>query len=251
MNWLLLRGLAREQRHWGPFPDVFRARLQQDSAARVHCLDLPGTGTALARKSPASIRAIVEEMRERFLALRAAEAGPWSLLAISLGGMVAMQWCAAHPDDFSSLVLLNTSAANLSAPWRRMDFRVLPKIVRTLVMRDPVRRQRNILEMTTRLTADLDGLAVKFAGVQADAPIRNATVLRQLWAATRFRAPKRLALPVLVLAGGRDPFTDPSCPRRVATHFGAALEVHPEAGHDLPLDAPAWVAERVATWARR
>mgnify|MGYP003949335389 CR=1 FL=1 len=42
MNWLFLRGLTREQRHWGPFRDVFA---RDYPGAKVHCLDLPGTGT--------------------------------------------------------------------------------------------------------------------------------------------------------------------------------------------------------------
>ena len=57
-------------------------------------------------------------------------------------------------------------------------------------------------------------------------------------------------MPLLVLAGAKDPFTDPACPRRVAAHFGAPLDVHPTAGHDLGLDAPGWVAARIAAWSR-
>jgi pimeloyl-ACP methyl ester carboxylesterase len=247
MNWLLLRGLAREQRHWGRFPEVLRARLPGDG---VHCLDLPGTGSEHARQSPGSIRAIAADVRARWLALREQHGGPWSLCAISLGGMVAMQWCGDHPLDFVRAVLINTSAGNLSAPWRRIDLRVLPRVLRTLVSRDALGRQRNMLEMTTRLATNLPELAARWAKVQEESPIRRATVLRQLWAGARFRAPARIEAPVLVLAGARDPFTDPGCPKKVAAHFGARLEVHPDAGHDLPLDAPDWVAERIADWAR-
>ena len=60
MNWLLLRGLAREQRHWGRFPALLSAKLPGD---RVFCLDLPGTGTEHRRKSPASIAAIPVGLR--------------------------------------------------------------------------------------------------------------------------------------------------------------------------------------------
>ena len=118
-RWLLLRGLAREQRHWG----AFRAALASQGA-EVQCLDLPGAGTENDRKSPASIRGITEDLRERWR--RTPREGAWGLCAVSLGGMVAMDWCGRHPDDFDALVLVNTSAANLSVPWRRMNLRVLP-----------------------------------------------------------------------------------------------------------------------------
>src|SRR5438552_440235 len=95
-RWLLLRGLAREQRHWGRFRPELSARLPP--GAEIHCLDLPGTGTEHLRGSPANIAAIAEDVRERWLGLRGE--GPWGLLAVSLGGMVAMEWCAAHPADF-------------------------------------------------------------------------------------------------------------------------------------------------------
>ena len=247
MHWLLLRGLAREQRHWGEFPSVLRARLDGDG---VHCLDLPGTGTEHARQSPASIAAIAEDLRRRWLDLRATRPGPWGLVAASLGGMVAMSWCAAWPEDFSRLVLLNTSAGDLSPPWQRLDVRLLPKVLRTLFSADEQRRQRSILEMTTQLQPDLAALSRRWARVQGDAPVARTTVLRQLFAGMRFRVPARLGAEVLVLGSDGDRFVSPACPRKVASHLGARLEVHPTAGHDLPLDAPEWVAERIAAWAR-
>lgn len=247
MNWLLLRGLAREQRHWGDFLPILGARLEGDG---VHCLDLPGTGTEHSRQSPASIAGIAEDLRQRWQALRVVRPGPWGLIAASLGGMVAMQWCATWPADFARLVLLNTSAGNLSPPWQRLDARLLPKVARTLLSSSQVLRQKNILEMTTRLQPDLDALARKWAGVQDDAPVARATVLRQIFAGMRFRVPAHLQPAVLVLGSAGDRFVDPACPRKVAAHLGARFESHPTAGHDLPLDAPAWVADQIATWAR-
>src|SRR4051812_21219811 len=112
-RWLLLRGLAREQRHWGAFPSALARTCDDARGADIHCLDLPGTGTEFARRSPSSIRGIVADLRRRWLALDGHD-GPAHLLAVSLGGMVAMQWCADHPDDFAGVVLVNTSAADLS-----------------------------------------------------------------------------------------------------------------------------------------
>ena len=245
MNVLLLRGLSREQRHWGSFLDVL---LSQSPGTRVFCLDLPGTGTEFRRESPATIRGIVEDLRSRWLLLRESHAEPWSLFAISLGGMVAMDWCAAYPDDFASVILCNTSAANLSRPWRRFDARILPLALQSMTERDPVRREKIVLRMTTRLQPQLEPTATRWASYQKDRPVSRATILKQLWAAARFVAPDRLLMPTLIVAGGRDPMTDPSCPRKLSAHFGAPLEVHPEAGHELALDAPEWLAARIADW---
>lgn len=242
MNWLLLRGLAREQRHWGGF----RGELERRVDGRVTCLDLPGSGTEHARQSPASIAAIADDLRARF----SPGGGRFGLCAVSLGGMVAMHWCAAHPEDFAAVALINTSAADLSAPWRRMRLGVVPQVLRALAERDPARREERILRITTRLRAGLPELAREWAAFHAERPMARANVLRQLWAASRFRAPAALHVPALVISGALDPFTDPQCPRRLARHFGARFVTHPTAGHDLATDDPAWLATQVASLER-
>lgn len=245
MNWLLLRGLAREQRHWGRFPALLAAQLPGD---QVFCLDLPGTGTEHRRSSPASIAGISEDLRRRFLALREQHPGPWRLLGVSLGGMVAMHWCAAHPDDFAAVVLINTSAADVSVPWRRMRLAVVPHVLRALVSRDEFARSLRVLRITARLVGDPERVAREWARIQEDAPVSRVNILRQLFAAGRFRAPRKLAPAVLVIAAAEDPLCDPECPRRLSGRFGAPLLTHPKAGHDLALDDPEWLAGQVRTW---
>lgn len=208
-------------------------------------LDLPGVGTEHARPSPATIAEIAEDLRARWLPLRDGRGGPWGLFAISLGGMVAMHWCAAHAGDFARLVLVNTSARGLCPPWKRLRPGRLPTVVQALFDRDPVARERRVLSMTTARLQDAEAVAQRFAEFHRQRPTTRGTVLRQVAAALRFRAPARLDLPVLVLSGARDRFTHPDCPRRLAAHLGAKLEIHPEAGHDLALDDPEWVRDRV------
>ena len=181
-NWLLLRGLAREQRHWGRFPQIFSAQLP---GVQIHCLDLPGPGTEHRRKSPLSIAGITDDLRGRWLGLREKNPGPWNLLAQSLGGMVAMDWAGRHAADFASLVLVNTSAANLTAPWRRMRLAVLPDIMRALVSRNELLRNRRILKVTALLAVDREPLAIEVGGD----PGRLADRPRQCPAAALGRVP--------------------------------------------------------------
>ena len=245
MHWLLLRGLAREQRHWGGFVDILANSLPGDV---IHRLDLPGAGTEYRRLTPWSVPEIAEDVRARWLGLRAEHAGPWGLLGISLGGMVALAWCGLHGDDFERVVVVNSSIGDLSPPWHRMSLGVFAGVVRSLGSRSAVDRERRVLAMTTRMFTDVDTRAREWAGYMDDRPMRRVNVVRQLLAASRFRAPAAIRTPMLVLSGARDSLTNPACPRAIATRYAAPIEIHPEAGHDLSTDDPVWMAERVRCW---
>ena len=86
-SWILLRGLLRETRHWGDFPARLQAALPGD---RVVAIDLPGNGEHYRLRSPLRVAEMVQFCRAQ-LALHG-EPGPFSLLALSLGGMVACDW---------------------------------------------------------------------------------------------------------------------------------------------------------------
>ncbi len=241
----MLRGLAREQRHWGNFPDHFTSEI---AGSKVHLLDLPGTGTENHRRCPQDVAQITDDLRQRWYALTLEHPGPWGLLAVSLGGMVAMQWCATYASDFERLVLVNSSASNLSAPHRRMNLRVVPQVARALVDKDAVSRERRILSITTRMLTDHERVATEWATYLTERPISRKTAISQILAAACFRAPAKITTPLLVLAGAHDPLADPMCGFRLSRHFQAPLHVHPSAGHDLSLDDPGWLAKQVKTW---
>ncbi|MES3014699.1 MAG: alpha/beta hydrolase, partial [Pseudomonadota bacterium] len=59
------------------------------------------------------------------------------------------------------------------------------------------------------------------------------------------------AVPLLVLASLRDALVDVRCSTGLAQRWHADIALHPDAGHDLPLDDAAWVAEQVARWRPR
>ncbi|MFT3766460.1 MAG: alpha/beta fold hydrolase [Minicystis sp.] len=245
MDWLFLRGLSREQRHWGAFPEVFSTN---NPGARVHCLDLPGAGTEVHREVPLTVRGMVDDIRARFLTLRERHPGPWGLLGVSLGGMIAMQWCADHARDFARAVLVNTTASDVGQPWDRMSPAAIATFARAMIARDPVERERLILSVISSVTDAHVELAPRWAEIHAASPVTRGAVARQLRAAMVFRAPEKIDVPVLVVAGARDALANPACARALAERFGAPLELHPEGGHELSLDAPEWLAERVAAW---
>jgi pimeloyl-ACP methyl ester carboxylesterase len=245
-RWLFVRGLSREARHWLPFPERFEREMP---GASVHLLDLPGAGTEWRRKAPLTVGGCMRDVRRRWLQLREAHPGRWGILGISLGGMVVLRWTGELASDFERAVVVNTSAADLSPPWRRMRLGVLPGITRALRTADPVAREREILRATTRIFTGHDALAQTWAGYHRDQPMTRVNVLRQLAAAARFRSPASIGLPLLVLAAAHDPLAQADCGRRIATKYGAPFQLHPTAGHDLPLDDPGWVTARVADFA--
>ena len=242
MNWLLLRGLVREQRHWGTFPQLLEEGLL---GHKSFCLDFPGVGTEHRRASPPSMRGLVEDLRPRWRALKVANPGPWSLFGISLGGMAAMEWVRAYPEDFSHLVVLNSSAANLSLPHTRLRWQTWQKLLSTAALTDPIARERGIISMTTNLQSDRDQLAQAWARYALEAPVSKETLVMQLFAAIRYGAPDKIRVPTLVLTSKADRFTDSSCSVKLADRFGAPISVHESAGHDISIDDPKWVAAQI------
>ena len=142
MHWILLRGLTREHAHWGSFP----ARLGEAFPEhQFHLVDLPGTGVRYREDSPATVAAIREAVSRHVSHIP----GPFSILALSMGGMVALDWAQhAEPGEFQHLVLINTSSG-FSRPWQRMQPAAWPKILRFLVRRELFHRARDILRLTS------------------------------------------------------------------------------------------------------
>jgi pimeloyl-ACP methyl ester carboxylesterase len=238
-RWLLLRGLSREKRHWEQFPQAFAESL----GVQVECLDAPGFGTEFNRTSPANISAITDDIRSRL------ERGSdnWSLLSISLGGMIGLDWCARYPGDFERAVVINSSTA-ATPVWQRF----LPSSIPNLVLgrfRADVPRERAILAQTANNPdLDLDALSRKWAGYLQSQRPSSASIARQITAAIAFRMPKRIDTPLLVLTSAHDRLVSSSASGTIANAFGAPLAVHTSAGHDIPLDDGAWITEQVKQW---
>lgn len=246
MNWLLLRGLSRELRHWGDFP----ALLERSTGGAVRCLDLPGAGTENDRPSPTTVAGITDDLRARWRVLANELPGPWGLMGMSLGGMVCLDWTARFPGDFARVVVANASTANLSPPWHRMQLKALADSARSRLDKDIYVRERRVIGMITSAAPDPDGLARTWAEYAKERPFERRSTGRQLVAALRFRAAEKITVPMLVLAGGADKLCNPECSRRIAQRYGATLEVHPKGGHELSIDVPDWVAERVTAFTR-
>lgn len=241
--WVLLRGLARGAGHWGDFA----ARLSQTLAVPTHALDLPGNGALHRQRSPSSVAAMTEAARVQLQA--AGVAPPYHLFALSLGGMVAVDWATRHPHELAGGVLVNTSLRRFSRATQRLRPSAWPTLLGLLRPGLPVgRREAAVARLTTRLV-DPAPVVAAWVALQQSQPVSAANALRQLTAASRYQAPAAApAVPLLVLASTRDALVDVACSRRLARQWAAPLREHPGAGHDLPLDDPGWTLEAVCQW---
>lgn len=254
-HWILLRGLARETRHWGSFGQELEKAIP---GARVDGMDLPGTGRYSEMKSPTSIPAITEFVREKFVELRtrmrdAGQEPPSEchLVAISLGGMVASEWLSRWPEDFVSCTLVNTSFRGYSPILKRLlpeSYLHLFNIARHTDWRE---RERHVLKMVSNRPDMYETIAEEWAKYAYERPVSVENFVRQLAAAGRYQPD--LDVPpcrVLVLNSERDRMVSPSCSELIARRWNAELRRHPTAGHDLPLDDPKWTVEQIrAFWA--
>ncbi|MFZ9885859.1 MAG: alpha/beta fold hydrolase [Myxococcota bacterium] len=242
-RWVCLRGLVRESRHWGDFPARLCAEVKGSLSSPL-LLDLPGVGHEAGRRVPSTVSGFVDVLRPRLFPSRRPDTRD-CLLAVSLGGMVALDWLARFPDDFECAVVINTSTADLSSPFARFHPRHIPAILRA-AWRGGIERERILLDITTNDPAlDRDAVARRHATYAEERPIGVGVFAAQLLAASRCRTPRRVEVPLLVLASKADRLVDVRCSMRLAEQLGCEISLHESAGHDLPLDDPDWVIAAV------
>jgi pimeloyl-[acyl-carrier protein] methyl ester esterase len=248
MNWLLLRGLAREQRHWHEFRSLLTERV---GAGRVHLLDVAGTGTEHARVPRPSVGWLARDVARRWPAL-AADAGgqgdAWCVLGLSLGGMIALELCRQCPRRLTHAVIVNASS-RLTPRRERLRPAAAVALAGAAFSADALRREQRILAFTSALP---HAERVRYALLAAEFGRASSpsvwAVLAQLAAAARFSPPARshVAARLRFVCSRNDTLVNPQSSRDLAGWYGAACDEHPWAGHDLPLDDPGWLCERLA-----
>jgi pimeloyl-ACP methyl ester carboxylesterase len=238
-RWMFLRGLGRHSLHWGGFPDRFR---QAFPGAEIELLDLAGNGTEAARGSYLNIGAYAQDLRQRSRFIAEGKTS-FSVLALSMGAMVASAWAEQYPGEIGRMVLINTSSRADSRFYQRLRGQNYSRILQMTIRKgNLLHRERAILEMTAQGLPRLESLAQDYAAMT---PSASANFMRQIFASSRYSYPQAPNCPVLFLASEGDNLVNPICTRRLAGRWQAKLAVHPGADHDLPLLAPDWIIEKV------
>lgn len=217
-------------------------KLKERTPYKVLTLDLAGTGRENAIQSPWTIRGIVDQIVAKYGAKLAAE-NQIVLVGISLGGMVACELAHRYPTLISQVILINSSS-RLSPLTQRLYPRQWLRLLRALI--SPLElREKIILQMTSQSSPKTqDPTLQRFISFQIDQPVARAVFWAQVTAAARFALPK-LVQQVSILASKGDQLVAPSCSQRLADFFVAKLHYHPRAGHDLSLDDPDWLVDRL------
>jgi len=238
-TWLLLRGLGREKAHWGPFVSQFQQAFPNDIILPE---DLPGSGEFRDQNVPLSMREIMESVRKRI-----SSQDPVYIFALSLGGMVAIEYLRHHPNEVATVVLINSSLRGLS-PWhKRIQFDAVKTIGRALLETDAKVRESSLVNLVSRRREGHEAMVQLWVHIAKQRPVKRIQILRQLFAASRFShqpAPPRNK-PALLLCGLGDRLVDPSCSEAIHDAWGFDLMCHPWGGHELSADDPQWVLTQV------
>lgn len=244
-NWILLRGLARESAHWGDFIPQLQAAFPND---QITLLDLPGTGCFHLKTSPCAISAITDQVRSQAQDLGLLHQ-PVTILALSLGAMVAWAWLQRYPEDICGAVLINTSFADLSPFYQRLRWQSYKDFLALAITRNVYSRELRLLQLVSNRRDQDKSLALAWETIQNERPISLSNSLRQIIAAASYRPgdskPKR---PVLLLNGQGDRLVAPECSEAIQKQWQLELCRHPSAGHDLTLDDGAWVLMQLKNW---
>lgn len=246
-TWLLLRGLIRERKHWGHFPDDLQAQFPQDE---VITIDLPGNGTRYRQKSPTKISKYAEFLHSTTEEIFQREKRPQiTVVAVSLGAMVALEWAHRYPNDFDKLIMINTSLRGLNPIYRRLRPANYPKFLKAGLSRDAGKKERQILEIVSNKRQKIEEALPLWSEIGRQRPVSVMNSLRQLLAAARFKAPKSAPpMPVLTLASRGDKLAHYLCSEKIAKTWNLPLILHENAGHDLCLDDPEWVIRQFKMW---
>jgi predicted alpha/beta hydrolase family esterase len=158
--------------------------------------------------------------------------GPLGLVATSWASAIAVEWARIAPAEIGRVVLLS--------PALRPFTRVLRSVRPALWSQAAAKVMGRALP---------PGNTERARALLRAHPVRSQTGLAQLAAVWRYSGSrKRPHSRVLLLAGKGDDWMDWKVAAAISRAWGAALRLHPEAGHDLLHDDASWVGRALAEW---
>ncbi len=246
-TWVLLRGLMRESRHWGDFPQQFQRVV---GAQQVLTPDFPGNGSLYSEPSADNVNDMLEFLRGHLREQNVVP--PYRVLALSLGAMVAVAWSERYPHELEKMVLINTSLAPYSPFYHRLRPGNYPALIRQMFFGTLAQREKLVLQLTSNLASHSlhkQSIVAQWLNYALQYPVSRANILRQLRAAMSNRAKvKAPTIPTLLLVAQQDQLVNAKCSLKLCESWHCDIRIHPTAGHDLPLDDGEWVAQQVKDW---
>ncbi|AKH38860.1 MULTISPECIES: alpha/beta fold hydrolase [Nitrosomonas] len=238
-HFVLIRGLLRETRHWGGFTEYLQ---QQFPHANIIMLDIPGNGRLHDVTSPKTIAGMTEALREKV-----SNNQPFRLIALSMGGMIAIDWMMRYPDEVEAAVLINTSARPLSPFYHRLRWAIYPHVIK-MIFRSSLQKESDILTLTSNRHSHNSKLLATWQQWQQENPVSTVSARNQFLAALKFSVTSKPKQPVLIVASRADRLVDYRCSLKLAQTWQTNYMQHDTAGHDLSLDEPEWLANIIKQW---
>ncbi|MCB1303877.1 MAG: alpha/beta fold hydrolase [Leptospiraceae bacterium] len=277
-NWVFLRGLGRQSGHWFQFRQILENYGKTPFDGDLQFLDLPGSGLDCHGQSPSSIAGITDALREKAgmasyssspsevqSMARGNRAGgararpvPSSerncLFAISLGGMVALDWLSRYRHDFDHAFIVNSSARGISPFYKRMAPSAAWKLLGGIFqgkLRGDVQSMEEAVFGVSCNVADHGEKVQHWVRLQKEHPMTLPNFLHQLRAALTFKPPEPGFKSPVFLVSRNDRLVSPQCSDDLYRRYGssdAGYFVHPFAGHDLTSDDPEGTADFLARY---
>ncbi|MCB1949453.1 alpha/beta hydrolase [Nitrosomonas sp.] len=240
---VLIRGLLRDARHWGDFKSLLQQRFPD---IPVLTPDIPGNGRLNQLTSHDTISGMTEALRRQIAVPKNLR-----LIAVSMGGMIAIDWMTRYPDEVQYAVIINTSLRNLSPFYQRLRWTAYPRIIKMVlasILQRKIDIEADILTLTSNRHNGDHELLAYWQQWQQQHPISLTSAINQCRAAVRFSNALQLQQPVLIIASKADRLVDYRCSVKLARALQADYVQHATAGHDLPLDEPEWLANMIDAW---
>lgn len=233
MNYVFIRGLARNKEHWYGFEKRFYL------GSHVIMLDIPGNGELNQLTSPLTIKECTNFLRKQFLSLKKDET--YTLVGISLGGMIATDWLNRFEDDFEKVIVINMSAKNLALPWQRFHFKMFLQIP-FLLFSNERKIEKSILNTTLNMKKPDNQLLEKALLILKHFKTSKINLFRQLIAASQFHFPLDIkSQKMIVIFSENDRLVSSISSKKIIQKLKCRYFIHQHAGHDLPLDDPEWL----------
>ncbi|WP_419810509.1 alpha/beta fold hydrolase [Bacterioplanoides sp.] len=239
---ILLRGLIRSRFHWQDFPQQLQHAFPEH---RILTPELAGNGERFQENTPASIRAMMLDIRQQVTLdqSQAKTKHPAVIIAVSMGAMIATEWAHHFPQEVQQLHLINTSAGQFSRPWQRMQAAAFLSLLPAIT--DKKRLEQKIIDWTINIQKDAQ-LTQRWQDFSQQHPLSLRNAVTQLLAASRYRGQSHAPINHCYFYHSQgDRLVNPNCTAAIAQHWNKPLERHGFAGHDLSMDDSPWLIDKL------
>ena len=239
-NWVFLRGLTRGNIHWGSFEEIFK-RINPD--AQIEFMEIPGNGFLSDEKSPTNVKILINILREKNKFSQ--KNMPFNICGISLGGMVALKWAELYPHEINSVSLINSSLRQYSSFYERLLPNNYAKMLWALFYSSSSEQEKLILKITSNNFEVNKKHLEAFSAFSKLHKVSKKNFARQLLLASSIQIKSLPDLPIKIISAKFDRLVSSKCSAKIVKGLGGKSYIHPTAGHDLPLDEPEWLIEKL------